>query len=94
MTVKAKFRCHFIQKADDDSSRTIHMSAVTCGSHENDAWLKFTPGGQILMHISNHDAFNQFEQGKDYYIEIKSAHEEIIGGLSIWTLPKDCGIPI
>jgi len=73
MTVKAKFRCHFIQKADDDSSRTIHRSAVTSGSHENEAWSKLTPGGQIQMHISNPDAFNQFEQGKEYYVEIQPA---------------------
>ncbi len=73
MIVKAKFRCHFIQKADDASSRTIHMSAVTSGSHENEAWSKFTPGGQIQMHISNPDAFNQFEQGKEYYVEFKPA---------------------
>ncbi|MFD3231632.1 type 2 periplasmic-binding domain-containing protein [Rahnella aceris] len=73
MTVKAKFRCHFIQKADDDSSRTIHMSAVTSGSHENETWSKLTPGGQIQMHISNPEAFNKFEQGKEYYIEIQPA---------------------
>lgn len=37
MSVRAKFRCHFIQKAEDDSHRTIHMSPVTADTDENKA---------------------------------------------------------
>ncbi|QHP55023.1 hypothetical protein EH203_14950 [Pectobacterium carotovorum subsp. carotovorum] len=73
MTVRAKFSCHFIQKADDDSYRVVHMGAVTSGSEENQAWSKLTPGGQLQMHISNPAAFSQFEQGKEYYIDISPA---------------------
>lgn len=72
MTVRAKFRCHFIEKADDDSHRTIHMSPVTSDTEENKAWSKYTPGGLLQMHISNPTAFEQFEQGKEYYIDIQS----------------------
>lgn len=73
MTVRAKFRCHFIQKADDDSHRTIHMSPVTTDTPENKTWAKFTPGGQLQMVVSNPAAFEQFEQGKEYFIDIQPA---------------------
>lgn len=71
--VRAKFRCHFIQKSDDDSSRTIHMSPVTSDTEENKAWSKYTAGGLLQMHISNPGAFEQFEQGKEYFIDIQPA---------------------
>jgi hypothetical protein len=45
MTVRAKFFCQSIQKAEDDSYRTIHMSPVTADAEENEAWSKYTPGG-------------------------------------------------
>ncbi len=73
MSVRAKFRCHFIQKADDDSHRTVHMSPVTADTPENKAWSKYTPGGLLQMHISNPAAFELFEQGKEYYLDIQSA---------------------
>ncbi|EDT9219380.1 hypothetical protein AHZ37_001713 [Salmonella enterica subsp. indica] len=73
MSVRAKFRCHFIQKAEDDSHRTIHMSPVTADIAENKAWSKYTPGGLLQMHISNPAAFENFEQGKEYYLDIQSA---------------------
>ncbi|HHA1955694.1 hypothetical protein [Enterobacter ludwigii] len=73
MSVRAKFRCHFIQKADDNSHRTIHMSPVTADTEENKTWSKYTPDGQLTMHVSNPAAFDQFEQGKEYYIDIQLA---------------------
>ncbi|HEO9244719.1 TPA: hypothetical protein ACOEHP_000748 [Enterobacter ludwigii] len=73
MTVRAKFFCQSIQKAEDDSYRTIHMSPVTADTEENKAWSKYTPDGQLTMHVSNPAAFDQFEQGKEYYIDIQLA---------------------
>lgn len=70
MTVRAKFRCHFIQKADDNSHCTVHMSPVTDDTPENKTWSKYTPGGLLQMHISNPDAYDHFEQGNEYYIDI------------------------
>ncbi|WP_213238983.1 hypothetical protein [Citrobacter braakii] len=72
-TVRAKFSCHFIQKAIDDSSRTIHMSPVTADTTENKEWSKYTPFGQLQMLVSNPAAFEQFEEGKEYYIDIQAA---------------------
>ncbi|AIE62236.1 hypothetical protein N8Y56_20375 [Enterobacter hormaechei subsp. xiangfangensis] len=73
MSVRAKFRCHFIQKADGYSHRTIHMSPVTADTEENKSWSKYTPGGQLQMVISNPAAFELFEQGKEYFIDIQPA---------------------
>ncbi|MEI9856384.1 hypothetical protein [Enterobacter mori] len=73
MSVRAKFHCHFIQKADGDSLRTIHMSPVTADTEENKSWSKYTPGGQLQMVISNPAAFELFEQGKEYFIDIQPA---------------------
>ena len=73
MTVKAKFRCHFIQKAEDDSYRVIHLSAVTSDKVGNEDWSKYTPAGDIRMHISNPAAFGQFEQGGEYFVEFSKA---------------------
>ncbi|MCW2095340.1 hypothetical protein [Lelliottia nimipressuralis] len=73
MTVRAKFFCQTIQKAEDDSYRTIHMSPVTADIEENKAWSKYTPGGQLTMHVWNPAALKQFEQGKEYFIDIQPA---------------------
>jgi hypothetical protein len=73
MTVRAKFFCQSIQKAEDDSYRTIHMTPVIADTEENKAWSTYTPGGQLTMHVSNPAAFEQFEQGKEYFINIVPA---------------------
>ncbi|MDU7382442.1 MAG: hypothetical protein E7L09_29550 [Enterobacteriaceae bacterium] len=49
------------------------MSPVTDDTPENKTWSKYTPGGLLQMHISNPAAFSQFEQGKEYYIDIQPA---------------------
>ncbi|HIC9028859.1 TPA: hypothetical protein ACW7Z2_000221 [Citrobacter freundii] len=49
------------------------MSPVTADTAENKAWSKYTPGGLLQMHISNPAAFEKFEQGKEYYLDIQSA---------------------
>ncbi|MBF7978628.1 MULTISPECIES: hypothetical protein [Rahnella] len=73
MTVKAKFRVHLIQKAEDDSHRVIHLSAVTADKAGNEDWSKYTPSGDIRMHVTNPAAFEQFAQGVDYFVEFSKA---------------------
>lgn len=73
MTVRAKFSCISIQKSPDNSAAVVNLGAVTTGSAENESWSKYTPSGQLQMVISNPAAFEQFEQGKEYYIEIQPA---------------------
>lgn len=70
MTVRAKFQCNSIQKSQDKSTAVVHLIAVTTGSTENETWSKYTPSGQLQMVISNPAAAEQFEQGKEYYIDI------------------------
>lgn len=49
------------------------MSPVTVDTEENKSWSKYTPGGQLTIHVSNPAAFEQFEQGKEYFIDIQPA---------------------
>jgi hypothetical protein len=73
MTVKAKFRCHFIQKAEDDAHCVIHLSAVTSDKAGNEDWSKYTPAGDIRMQVINPGVFNQLEQGGEYFVEFSQA---------------------
>lgn len=73
MTVRAKFQCNSINKSPDNSSAVVNLMAVTTGSTENESWSKYTPSGQLQMVISNPAAFEQFEQGKEYFIDIQPA---------------------
>jgi hypothetical protein len=73
MTVRAKFSCISIQKSPDNSTAVLNLSAVTTGSVENESWSKYTPSGHLKMFISNPAAFEQFEQGKEYYLDIQPA---------------------
>ncbi|XOD90345.1 hypothetical protein ACLAIB_17205 [Klebsiella variicola] len=73
MSVRAKFQCNSINKSSDNSTAVVHLIAVTTGSAENESWPKYTPSGQLQMVISNPAAFEQFEQGKEYFIDIVPA---------------------
>ncbi|AST70092.1 hypothetical protein BFG07_16310 [Kosakonia cowanii] len=73
MAVRAKFKCVSLQKSPDNSSAVVTLGAVTTGSKENESWSKYTPSGQLQMVVSNPDAFSQFEQSKEYYIDIQPA---------------------
>lgn len=73
MTVRAKFQCNSIQKSQDNSTAVVHLIAVTTGSTENESWSKYTPSGQLQMVISNPAAAEQFELGKEYFIDISPA---------------------
>lgn len=84
MAVKAKFRCNSVTAYSWDEGKTIAgknvaMTAVigynVDGSRfdENEAWSQATPSGQLSMHISNPDAFEQFEEGKQYYLTFEEA---------------------
>ncbi|WP_404653372.1 hypothetical protein [Raoultella terrigena] len=73
MTVRAKFQCNSINKSPDNSTAVVNMMAVTTGSAENETWSKYTPSGQLQMVISNPAAAEQFEQGKEYFIDIAPA---------------------
>lgn len=73
MTVRAKFSCISIHKSLDNPSAVVNLSAVTTSSTENETWSKYTPSGQLQMLISNLAVLGQFEQGKEYFIDISPA---------------------
>src|ERR1043165_7404587 len=79
MSVKAKFTCVKAEPYSYDGGKTtagknITMNAVVRYGNddtrfdENESWSQATPSGQLLIHISNPAAFDQFEVGKYYYL--------------------------
>jgi hypothetical protein len=84
MGVRAKFTCNKVAPYSYDDGKTvagknITMSAVIAygeggvRSDGNEGWSAATPSGQLLIHISNPAAFEQFEEGKSYYIDFTPA---------------------
>ncbi|QYR20811.1 hypothetical protein KZ483_24130 [Paenibacillus sp. sptzw28] len=66
--VRAKFKCW------SNHGGVVTLHPVTDGSEENKTFWKYTPGGQITLTITNPDAVNQFEPGKEYYVDFTSAN--------------------
>lgn len=84
--VRAKFKCESIEPYSYDGGKTTAWMNVTLRAvvaygpnnqrfDENDSWSAATPAGQLMMHISNPNAFNQFVVGKDYYIDFTAVGE-------------------
>lgn len=69
--VRAKFKCDSV--TDYGQSKEVNLSAVTTGSEENKKFWKYTPAGNLKMHIDNHEAAKMFEPGREYYFDIKKA---------------------
>lgn len=65
--VRAKFHCNH----KDENG--IYLSPVYSGSEENAQFFAATPGGQIILHIVNPVAAEQFEVGKEYYVDFTPA---------------------
>jgi hypothetical protein len=67
MSVRAKFRCN------NNQNGVVSMHAVYTGSEENKAFWNATPSGNISLSITNPEAINQFEAGKEYYVDFTPA---------------------
>lgn len=65
--VRAKFTC------TGNTNGVVTMQPVFSGSEENKTFWKYTPGGSITLSITNPDAVNQFEVGKEYYVDFTPA---------------------
>jgi hypothetical protein len=70
--VRAKFVVDSIAKTRH-GSHTIRMSPVCGGSEENKTFWQYTPSGNIEFQCVNDGAVNQFEVGKEYYVDFKLA---------------------
>lgn len=89
MTVRAKFRCESIthligQWYDreqgnhvDAPMRTVVMSPVYGNNdpnHENTKFWQASPSGRLELQVVNAEAVEQFEVGKEYYLDLTPAH--------------------
>ena len=70
MSVRAKMKCESVTAANDGVGGSVQLSPVISGSAENEQFYKYTPGGQLLLGTINQAAFDQFEQGKEYYVDV------------------------
>jgi hypothetical protein len=69
--VRAKFKCTV--KVETGDTAHIVFEPVVSGSKENEDFYKYTPAGRIDLGVVNEAAANQFEQGKEYYIDFSVA---------------------
>lgn len=76
MSVRAKFRCDNIEPADDDLV-TISMSPVYDSNpeSENGRFWKYTPWGSVQLGTINKAASDQFEVGKEYFVDFSPADQ-------------------
>ncbi len=83
MSIRAKFYCVEVAKTasgigSGTTGEQVKLAAVYGGNDPNDpnkAWSKWTPSGQLTLHITNPDAVGQFEPGKTYFLDITPADE-------------------
>lgn len=75
MSIRAKFRCFYAYRSQDEKTETVQLHAVYSSdpTDPNYTWSAATPGGNLTMTISNPAAFGKFEQGKDYLLDFTPA---------------------
>ncbi|GAB3099717.1 hypothetical protein G8770_03575 [Aestuariicella hydrocarbonica] len=71
MSVRAKFKVQSVTK--DANGHSVKLEPVTCGSVENERFFKWTPCGSIQIGTLNEEAANQFEPGKEFYVDFTQA---------------------
>jgi hypothetical protein len=72
MNIRAKFRC---TSKTEWSGKVVEVALhpVTTGSEENKTWAKYTPSGEIKMHINNPAAVEAFVVDGEYYVDFTPA---------------------
>lgn len=80
MNVRAKFRCMSIQHIHtgnpDASVANIALSPVWEQEGVNRTWSQATPQGKLEMTITNAEAIDAFELGREYFLDISPAVAE------------------
>ncbi len=73
--VRAKFEVISITQYARFSGAKIEMAPVHSdeSEHPNRAFWQATPNGKIEMQINNPSAIQQFEVGKEYFVEFSPA---------------------
>lgn len=73
MAVRAKFTCTSKVTQEwrgGDKTVTVHFMPVMGGSPENEAFFKATPAGGLELGGLKQEVADQFEPGKDYYLDL------------------------
>lgn len=71
-SVRAKFICNQITQYI--TNKNVRFIPVMTGSEENKSFAKYTPGGELNLTIDpSTSAYDTFEIGKSYYIDITLA---------------------
>jgi hypothetical protein len=77
MPIRAKFKVVSITRQSNwngsGEMQTIKLSPVTSGSEENRAFYAATPGGEISLSVVPPEVGNQFDIGKEYYVDFTPA---------------------
>lgn len=68
MSVRAKMRCNENSEVEGQDGSRVVLHPVVGGSEENEAYFRYTPGGECRLEILNKSASSQFEVGKEYYV--------------------------
>ena len=79
MSVRAKMRVTEVRPypSAESSDRYVSLMAVysTDPTEVNHSWSKATPCGQVMLTITNPGAYDQFELGKEYFIDFTKVEE-------------------
>ena len=76
MTVRAKFVVSAKEQSFvnvNEIQTTIKMRPVYGGSPENEKFFKYTPGGHVELAVLPVAVADQFELGKEYYLDFTPA---------------------
>lgn len=71
-SVRAKMKCESLEQIDSGGG-TVRLTPVISGSVENERFYRWTPGGSLVLSTINQSAFEQFELGKEFYVDISPA---------------------
>lgn len=73
MSVRAKMRCENVESSADGIGGTVTLRPVVDGSPENKEFYRYTPSGQLVLSTINDAALVQFEEGKEFYVDVTPA---------------------
>lgn len=80
MSVIAKFRCNNVTKTDHWEKEkgqlaSISLSAVIGDGEENKKFFAATPSGDISLGTVNPAAYEEFEEGAEYYVTFEKVNK-------------------
>ena len=72
MELLAKMKCGSTQDFGNKNVE-VNLTAVQGDSEENKTFSIYTPNASVKIHITNPDALDFFEAGKEYVCEFKES---------------------